>query len=137
MESVTPKEEHLEVISLQPLSRWSLMVSGNTPTSPLVAFALLNPVTLSSSHSFESYQVLDCLLQTVHSLEQICEESLSCFSNGMSNNRDILGAHLFCILAEVKDAPFWCGAPEICTASRLHFSKPSLSTQQCRFAMWI
>ena len=77
------------------------MVSGDTPTSPLVAFALLNPVTLSREHlaialkvtkSLTAFSRLSTLL--AH-LVETWEESLSCFSTGMFNNREILGAHLF------------------------------------------
>ena len=84
------------------------MVSGDTPTSPLVAFALLNPVTLSREHlaialkATKSLTAFSRLSTLLAHLVQIWEESLSCFSTAMPSNREILGAHPFWIPAQIK-----------------------------------
>ena len=88
------------------------MVSGDTPTSPLVFFCSLESsdsiqvapiaVALKATKSLTAFSRLSTLL--AH-LEHICEESLSCFScfsTGMSITREILCAHLFWIPIEVK-----------------------------------
>ena len=88
MESVTSKEEQLEVISWQPLSPGrSLMVCGDTPTSPLVSFVLLNPVTLSGQHlaialkATKSLNAFSRIFTLLAHLEQICEGSLFLYWN--------------------------------------------------------
>ena len=71
-------------------------MSGDTPTSPLVSFVLLNPVTLSREHlaialkATKSLTAFSRLSTLLAHLELICEASLSCFSTGMSTNKEIL-----------------------------------------------